>query len=435
MPSTSVAPTAPSTLPQTGQGGATPSLPTATVPPNDQTPATVLPFGETGSNPGGACAGIVVEEKFVPLCPQGNCSGPRVGDPGSVFAPELASADYPFSLETTSGGNCDEPEGWARAGVEGGIPELGAASMTAGPGDDLQAALNSLAQPVATTPRILLLRNGCYELGSVPEGDALLTVPTGVVLRGESRDGVVLSFNVADGTGKSSIRVNGGAGLENLTVTNAFVLRQPEEAYVGRLESGDKSFSGNYPDLPGKLAGVALSGKNAWMQHTHIYKTGTNPVSTWGCNHCTLRDNIVEKSYNKGVDGNGYYYIGATTNSLFYHESVSDIRHFAFNTLGSKNCNNVILSLYTEVDINYHSDQIARTLVENVVSNVPASHYWGREEAFGFNGKGMNSSNLHYKINKFPDLQVYRFTSDGQKHPLDVPPPASGTLYPVSGWR
>jgi hypothetical protein len=213
------------------------------------------------------------------------------------------------------------------------------------------------------------------------------------------------------------------------------VLTQPESKYIGVLERPGTNVTGNWPEPAGKLAGVRLQGRNAWMQNCHIVKVGTNPVNTWGCNHCTLRDNIVEKSYNKGGQGNGYYYIGATANSLFFHESVSNIRHFALNTLGQKNCNNVILNVYSEVDVNYHSDGIARTLVEGLESHVADSHYWGKENGFGFNGKGMFPSNLHYRVNKFPDESVYRFRYDSKLIKATTPPPPAKTLYPVTGWR
>ncbi len=390
--------------------------------------------GETSSGalPGGACEGVSIHAVFVPSCPQGGCTGPRVGDPGSVFDQTRAAPDYPNSLLTAEKIDCPEAEGWAAVGVEGGIPAVEEVAVTLAPGDDIQAAMSSLPKPADPSKPdkyyVVKLSAGCYEINGGAENVDLLTVPAGVILRGEARDSVVLKFFTKNGRDRASIKVNGSAGLENLTVTNAFVLSQPESKYLGVLD--------NFPEPEGFLGGVFLSGRNAWMQGCHMVKVGTNPVNTWGCNHCTLRDNVVEKSYNKGGQGNGYYYIGSTVNSLFYHESVSNIRHFAFNTLGQKNCNNVVLDLYTEVDINYHSDGLARTLVEGVISKVPQSHHWGKELGFGFNGKGMYPSNLHYRVDKFPSQdKVYRFTSSGRLVEAETAPPASGTLYPVTGWR
>jgi hypothetical protein len=138
------------------------------------------------------------------------------GRSGSVFKMELAPPGFPDSLLTTTNKDCGESKGWAAVGVEGGIPAVTEIAARVRPGDDIQAVLK--AQPPPADPsrpakyRVVLLERGCYQIKGGTEKKDLLSVPPGVILRGEDRDGVVLSFYTENGEGNSSISVNGSAG-------------------------------------------------------------------------------------------------------------------------------------------------------------------------------------------------------------------------------
>jgi hypothetical protein len=367
----------------------------------------------------------------------GACAGkPRIGDPGSVYDPSLDDPRYPMMKE------------WAKAGVEGGIPEVTEIAATLGPSDGLakiQAAIDAAATTIKSGQKpasfkVVLLKNGRYEIDGAML-NPILVVKSGVVLRGESRDGTVLSFTTArDGREYDfSIGVKAWAGLESLTVTNRYVEGLDESTYLAKYSNVEVAGKGAY------LSGVTLQGDDAWVQGTKISKIGTHPIFLGGRHHCTLRDNVVEKALNKGGGGRGYYYIAASSSyNLVYHEKISDLRHFTY-LMGVHH--NVVLNVTTSVDLNFHNKpQMPMNLFEGIDSRIPSSHTWGKGASWGFGWYTVDVTeadhNVAYKMTTlpgYPETKPYLILRDysggtGNRF-QEIAPPRAGTFYPVSGCR
>lgn len=368
----------------------------------------------------------------------GECAGkPRVGDPESVYDASLDDPRYPMM------------KAWATAGVTGGIPKADNVAAELGPSDGLvaiQAAIDSAAVSVKNdvrpeTFKVIKLKKGRYEING-GELNPILVVKSGVILRGESRDETILAFTTARNGAEYdfSIGLKAWSGLESVTVTNQYVETLDESTYVGKFENVLTN------DVGAKLSGVTLQGNNSWVQGTRISKIGTHPVFIGNRHHCTLRDNIVEKSLNKGGGGRGYYYIADKASyNLIYHEYIADLRHFTY-LLGVNH--NVVLNVTAKVDLNFHNKpQMVNNLFEGVRSEIPHSHRWGKGSSWGFGWYTVDVTkedhNVAYKMSTLPDypdtkaylvLRNYTTKPDGHAF-LEIPSPRAGTFYPVTGCR
>lgn len=385
--------------------------------------------GSGGSTASGGKPGVPVT---------GECAGKaRIGDPGSAYDEGLDDPAYPVMKE------------WAKAGVEGGIPQVAAAAVELTPADGLagiQAAIDGLEVKVSNGARpaefkVVLLKDGRYELNG-GELNPILTVKSGVILRGESRDGTVLSFTTArDGAEYDfSVGLKNWSGLESLTVTNQYVEQLPEESYIGKFENSTATGVGAH------LSGVTLQGDNSWVQGTRVSKIGTHPIFVGGKHHCTMRDNIVEKSLNKGGGGRGYYYFASEASyNLVYHDTISDLRHFTY-LLGVHH--NVVLNVTSRVDFNFHNKpQMPHNLFEGIQSAIPDSHRWGKGGAWGFGWYTVDvtqeDQNIAYRMSTlpgYPDTKAYIILRDYSGEPdsysfLETAAPRAGTFYPVTGCR
>jgi hypothetical protein len=393
----------------------------------------------SGQGTGGASGGVPPGAGGNPgTVPTGACSGkPRVGDPGSVYDPTLDDPAYPMMKE------------WAKAGVQGGIPDVPTADVELTPADGLagiQAAIDQLEVDIndgqrPETFRVVLLKDGRYEIDG---GDLnpILVVKPGVILRGESRDGTVLSFTTARNGAEYdfSIGLKTWSGLENLTVTNQYVEQLDETSYLGVFENVDVN------DVGARLSGVTLQGNNSWVQGTRISKIGTHPIFLGNKHHCTLRDNIVEKALNKGGGGRGYYYIADKSSyNLVYREYIADLRHFTY-LMGVNH--NVVLNVTAKVDLNFHNKpQMPNNLFEGIRSEIPSSHRWGKNDSWGFGWYTVDVTeedhNVAYKMTTlpgYPDTKAYIILRDYTTEPrghsfLEIPTPRAGTFYPVTGCR
>lgn len=371
----------------------------------------------------------------------GACEGkPRVGDPGSVYDPSLDDERYPMMKE------------WAKAGVQGGIPQVAEVAVTLGPEDGLdaiQAAIDQLAVTLdrdrsrPETFRVILLRKCRYEIHG-GDRNPILEVKPGVILRGESRDETILSFTTSrDGHEYDfSIALRGWAGLENLTVTNQYVETLDESEYVGNFSNTEATGVG------ARLSGVTLQRDNSWVQGTRITKVGTHPVFIGGAKHCTLRENIVEKALNKGGGGRGYYYIANNSAYiLVYRDVIADLRHFTY-LMGVNH--NVVLSVSTAVDLSFHNKpEMFNNLFEGIDSRIPDSHRWGKGASWGFGWYTValtrENHNVVYKMTTLPGYPatkayiIRRYWDDPEEqngHAFEeIPEPRGGTFYPVTGCR
>jgi len=375
------------------------------------------------SSDGEVASSSLSQRVYIPLVARASES--RVGDPGSVYDPSKYDPRFPQMQE------------WAKAGVQGGIPNTLPVLTTLRPGDNVQSTLNTLAQQ--QSKGVVVLSAGTYTFNTpfTADSKALLDIPSGLVVRGQDKETTILRFSKpADSKIAHSIRMNktSYSGLEHVTIINADVQARPESEYMGKYDN----VGGAY------MTGVRLdNATNSWVQNTKILYSNTQPLEIWNSKHITVRDNLVEKSYNKGGKGNGYYYIIASSYVLAFNETVRDIRHFTIS--GSHHV--VVLDLKTQVDINYHNllNGLDHNLVEGAQVNLHPYHYWGKGSKYGFEHyrDPVGEGNLVYKVNRLPDAGVYQIHWHGvdkeDNHPyvekLNVAPPSAGTFYPVTGRR
>lgn len=340
-------------------------------------------------------------------------SGPRIGDPGSVFDPSKYDDRFPLAKE------------WAKAGVEGGIPARGGTPIVARlkPGDDLPAAIQKAGKGV------VLLKAGVYKI------DKTLTPGSGLILRGENPETTILEFGgegAPDLLTAVSLKKVDRVGLEDLTLRNKRVAALDPKTYLEKYD--------NYPGFPHNDAATVELDKatNSWIQNCRILFSVSRPLRIFGGSaHVTVRDCQIDVALHKGGGGSGYCEVVGGTYVLFYNDTITNIRHICLDAV----CDyTVMVYCTTNVDFNWHCiAPMAKTLLEHCTSNVPGTHFWGIYS--------------HYKDAIAPDNHIFHCSprcDDGSVwHPvwegvksegkgefiqkMDIAPPKTGTLYPVTG--
>lgn len=362
----------------------------------------------------------------------------RVGDAGTKADPTKFDPNFIDMKE------------WAEAGVRGGIPrrDAGKVLATLKPGDDIQAAIDSAAK---SGGGVVLLSAGTY---SVKTG---LQLRKGVVLRGQSKDVVVLENTMRAErltAAHFTVRFAGVtlAGLEDLTLRHEEVARLGLDVYGERV-AGPKNNPRNIADL--YVGGVSMEdADDCWIDNVNILHSGTHPLEAAG-RRLTVRDTLIDGAFNKGEEGSpagsGNVYF-AVTGGLFYNCTVRNTRHALVlrDTLSGGDCKfNVFLDCNFQGDVNFHGNRrdSGHNLFEGLLVRSLLTHgwtawaYWRREE--------IGPANLVYKSagwggsenDKFATAdptKVYTFT--GLRDPnilatFDKPAPKAGTLYAVSATR
>jgi len=355
----------------------------------------------------------------------------RPGDPGDAF---LLSAEDPRFPDSRA---------WARAGVQGGVPFRQDTRVVrrVAAGEDLQAAVDDAARAGGG---VVLLAAGTYALHQ------RLDMRSGVILRGTDPEKTILE-NHLRGTGRDAEENVGvlfrgveRAGIEDVTLLHPSV----KETDPSRYESFENDHAG-IDDL--RVGHVNLyCAVNCWVDHCRLLFAGTNPLVVRNSVHVTLRDNVVDGSFNKGDGGHGYYIVVKSMYVLCYRETVRNIRHFSIQE-GSKYC--VVLDGEIEVDINFHGFDGGHNLVENCRFHRRKKHLW---PPIGWYAQPSTEGNCLYRIHVPPGKQgpgniikktpsdpsaVFTFCTiqEGvEMRPslrrLEGPAPMAGTLYPMASY-
>ena len=373
----------------------------------------------------------------VMFCAHVTAAEPRVGDAGASPDPAKFDEHYP------------DMKAWAEAGVRGGIPPRGQEKVlkTVKPGDDLQAAISAVARQGGG---VILLSAGVYPIG------ARLDLASGVVLRGEDEDKVILECTTRSNKLTDTyftVRLGGTrhAGLEDLTIRHAQVAKLGQKIYAESV-AGAKNDVNRVTDL--YVGGVQLErAEDCWLDNVNILHSGSHPLDVQG-DHVTVRDTLIDGAFNKGEEGgpagSGNVYFAAD-HGLFYNNTVRNTRHALVlrDTLAGGTCKfNVILDCNFEGDVNFHGNRKdeGHHLFEGTLVHSPPSHgwpawaYWKRTEigegtlvykSLGWGGKGDAFTSTD-------PAKVYTYT--GIRDPnilgvLDKPAPKAGTLYAVQADR
>jgi hypothetical protein len=362
---------------------------------------------------------------------------PRVGDAGASPDPAKFDERYPDMKE------------WAEAGVRGGIPPRGQEKVarTVKPGDDLQAAINDIAKKGGG---VVLLSSGVYPIA------ARLDLMSGVVLRGEDEDKVVLECGIRSNKLTDTfytVRLGGTkkSGLEDLTIRHAQVTKLGQRVYAEPVAGAKNDVSG-ITDL--HVGGVQMErAEDCWLDNVNLLHTGSHPLDVQG-DHITVRDMLIDGAFNKGGEGSpagsGNVYFAAD-HGLFYNNTVRNTRHALVlrDTLAGGTCRfNVILDCNFEGDVNFHGNRKdeGHHLFEGTLVRSPPAHgwpawsYWKRTEigeatlvyrSLGWGGQADAFTSTD-------PAKVYTYTGIRDPNVLGVlnkPAPKSGTLYAVKADR
>lgn len=364
-----------------------------------------------------------------------------------------------YSPDCDYGGDCMTPdyscidpqypviEEWVKAGVEGGIPSGLAVVRTIGPSDNIQSAINDVA---SSGGGVILLRSGTYPLSST------VNMKSNVVLRGEDKESVILESTIRNTSNfnNGSIFFDNGvsrAGLENLTYFYRVdgcepiddISGAPEDFYV--VHANDPC---GRSDL--RTAGVVMykEAHNNWIDNCNILESGSHPVRIWG-NHNTVRKTYVNRTYNKGGGGVGYFYISGDYN-LIVNNDINRLRHVGIDGYGgvmAPKYNVIFGNRMFRVDVNFHEYDGGYNLVEqNQIWPEDTHHLSGKPILTGHqpSGHGLpgpfnfiynnDTSQAGEPINGEPGI-IYTFEVGAYQSVINsgLSQPSCGTFYPMQG--
>jgi hypothetical protein len=367
---------------------------------------------------------------------------PRVGDPGWFFDQTKFDPRFPEMKE------------WALAGVQGGIPLRSSSviRMILNPGENLQAAINEVADKGGG---VILLAPGDHWI------DQTIQVKSSVVIRGTNKDESIIKIRIkapffkrSGGQSVSAIEVNQQerVGFEDLTIRYAAVDFEPidkddfhapwdRSAFHEEEVRDDQLFVHSL---------IFSKCRNCWVDNCNLLWAGAHPLGMSQCQHMTMRDNFIDRSYiKKDSMHGGYYGIWGTSHSLFYNERIRRIRHFALMSPGCKF--NVVYQCHLEVDLNFHDADDGHNLVEKCRLTTPVWHSW---DAIGIGSsakhrppgprnilfdntavsKGVEGFHRRGPLSQ-PD-KIYEITTEFGKPTVSEiasqEPPVSGTLYALT---
>ncbi len=265
--------------------------------------------------------------------------------------------------------NFPEMQEFALAGVTGGIPYDTNIAVTVSPGDNLQAVINSVN---ANGGGVILLSEGTYPISTT------LNMKSDVVLRGINKETVIIESTVK-GTDSNaySIYFDGvaRAGVENLT----HFYRVDGCSPIDRENLNDGPYDQNaYSNDPCgntnivvTAIGMSKSTSNSWIDNCNILESGNHAVRLRG-NNCTVSRSYIDRSYNKGPGGRGYFDITGDYN-LVVENTIKRLRHFTIQ-LGARY--NVVYKNTLWIDINFHNDDDGQNLIEQNTITTPSWHGW-----------------------------------------------------------
>ncbi|OIP81392.1 MAG: hypothetical protein AUK44_10115 [Porphyromonadaceae bacterium CG2_30_38_12] len=286
------------------------------------------------------------------------------GGRGWVLDSTLLDARFPAIAE------------WAKAGVEGGIPDSleTKIAMKITPKANLQKAINKVAKKGG----VLLLLPGEYTINEP------INLHSGVILRGISKESVILSIKMhgyfwrtVGQTRKGAVLMHGieNAGVENITLKYAAADFEPNDR-----NSNDASWCIDVFHKPEKRDTTLFvesiwihQSRNCYVQNCNILWSGSDPIRITLSDHITCRRNYIDRCYNKNDGGMGYYNISNSRYVLICNEKIRRIRHLAIQNFSKYN---VIIDNDLEVDINFHDGDAGFNLVQGNRSKIPTWHSW-----------------------------------------------------------
>jgi len=265
---------------------------------------------------------------------------------------------------------------WAKAGVEGGIPDSleTKIALKITPKANLQNAIDK----VALKGGVLLLQSGEYVINEP------VLLRSGVILRGVSTESVILSIKMhgffwrtKNESRKGAILLHGiqHAGIENLTVKYAAATFEPNDRDSHTAAwTIDVFHKREQRDTTLFVESIWIhQARNCWVQDCNILWSGSDPIRITLSDHITCRRNFIDRCYNKNDGGMGYYNISNSRYVLICNEKIRRIRHVCIQNF-SKYI--VFIDNELEVDINFHDGDSGFNLIQGNRVKIPAWHSW-----------------------------------------------------------
>ncbi|KAF9462502.1 hypothetical protein BDZ94DRAFT_1322510 [Collybia nuda] len=114
--------------------------------------------------------------------------------------------------------------------------------------------------------------------------------------------------------------------------------------------------------------------RDSWVQRIQTFMTGSHPIATEGAKNIQIQDNYFDGAWNKGKGGNGYLRGSRVWDSLYYNNTLRNLRHITMQWSAMGNV--VILNNMTN-DMNLHGGYEQQNLFELNFASVPFSHRSG----------------------------------------------------------
>jgi len=137
----------------------------------------------------------------------------------------------------------------------------------------------------------------------------------------------------------------------------------------------------NYGNMAPEKAmhGIVLRyAKDSWIRNIRTYMTGSHPIATEAARNIQIQDNYFDGAWNKGKGGNGYLRGSRVWDSLYFNNTLRNVRHFTFQWCAMGNV--AIMNNMTN-DFNLHGGYEGYNLVELNFISVPYSHRSGSCDA------------------------------------------------------
>ncbi len=228
----------------------------------------------------------------------------------------------------------------------------------------------------------LIVPQGNYEIYET------VKIPSDVSVVGISRDSSVFEIKMKEVFEKSKHhmppqgnsaaflfdQVN-NASLENLTIIYKAVDFEPFDFDEYDHEWVRGVFHGHDPRTDSLfVTSVWIErSENCKISHCNILQAGNDPIRIRLSEHITCSHNLVDRAYNKGGRGAGYYNLIHSHHCLLYNETVGRLRHLSIHKSSSYN---VLYGCDLETDVNFHNGDRGHNLIENNEIRIPEWHSW-----------------------------------------------------------
>ncbi len=280
---------------------------------------------------------------------------------------------------------------WSRAGItESFIPSADRKHT-----DTLRAVANMQKQLNSLSERgggRLVVPPGRFEITRT------VMIPSDVAIVGVDRDASIFEINMKE-TFENSGRVempgsgaaaflfyqSRNASLENLTIRYVAADFEPFD-FDDYNHDWVRAVFHEHDPRTDSLFVVSVwfqEAENCLLTKCTILQSGTDPVRIRFSQHITCSYNFIDRAYNKGGGGAGYYNISNSHHCLVYKETVRRIRHLAIQNNSSYN---VVYGCDLQTDVNFHNGDSGHNLVENNDILIPVWHSW-RPFSFGVPGQ------------------------------------------------